>query len=322
MQFDDFWAYAADITNDVILGFPFLRRGSLSVDCSTLTLRSALTNTPTTCHSFGRCSPHGEAHTPTDGGPRELSANHELWGLRVRCKLPCGHKPDTGTVEEMATKMSVSNVSATQMTLERPALDLITPRSAGIPFYNNKVPQLDGEWMLDVSMIPIRRPGSQGYPSTMEGTGRGSISDKAVETASLVEVQVKSLLPDFITVELFTGSLPVLTTPTTPTTKGASEDGSIITDKRMLKSEDTKVLDVGRISHILIPKVCPLHTIFKRTHTTYVTSTTLDACWNSWDPKYPERVGLAWILLDTPARTGKFPVNSSTEMKSGNKLFT
>ena len=295
VQFDDVWAYAADITNDVILGFPFLCRGSLSVDCSTLTLRSALTNTPTTCHSLGRCSQHGEAHTPIDSGPREVRENPELWGHRVGCKLLSGHKPDTGTVEELATKTSVSNVSATRMTLERPALDLIIPRGADIPPVTNNVSQLDEEWVFSPVILG---PGSQGYPSMVEGTGRGSIPDKAVETASLVDVQVKSLLPDFISVELFTGNLPVLTTPTTPTTKGASEDGSIITDKRMLKSEDTKVLDVGRISHIMIPKVCPLHTSFKRTHTAYVASATLDSCWNSWDPKYPERVGLTWILLD------------------------
>ena len=137
----------------------------------------------------------------------------------------------------------------------------------------------------------------------MDGTGRGTIPDKAAEAANLVDVQVKTLLPDFISVELFTGTLPVFTTTTTPTTNCASEDGSIITDKRMLSSDDTKVLDVGRISHIMIPKVCPLHTSFKRTHTTYVASTTLDVCWDSWDPKYPERVGLAWILLDTPVKS-------------------
>ena len=78
---------------------------------------------------------------------------------------------------------------------------------------------------------------------------------------------------------------------------------AIITDKRILNSDDTKVLDVGRISHIMIPKLCPLHNSFKRTHTTYATSSTLDVYWNSWDPKYPERVGLAWISLDTPAKS-------------------
>lgn len=53
VQFDSIWAYAADITNDVIVGFPFLHRGNLAVDCSSLSLRCAPTSQSTTCHSIG-----------------------------------------------------------------------------------------------------------------------------------------------------------------------------------------------------------------------------------------------------------------------------
>ena len=140
MQFDDFWANAANITNDFIVGFHFPCRGSFSVDCSTMTLRSALTNTPTTCHSLVRCSLHGEAHTSIDGRPRELSELPS--GNGVRCKLHCGQKPYACAGEEMANKSSESNLSATRMTLDRPDLGLITTRSADIPPVTNKVSQL------------------------------------------------------------------------------------------------------------------------------------------------------------------------------------
>ena len=50
VQFGEVWAHAGDSTNDFIVGVSLLCGGSLSVRCSTLTLRGALTNTPTTCH--------------------------------------------------------------------------------------------------------------------------------------------------------------------------------------------------------------------------------------------------------------------------------
>ena len=44
LQFDDLWVYSANITSEVIVGFPFLRKRNLSVDCGSVCLRSTPSN--------------------------------------------------------------------------------------------------------------------------------------------------------------------------------------------------------------------------------------------------------------------------------------